>query len=89
MTFGLQDSVLSYQELLFHQVRCCPPSLAPTFQDLVVGLKELVIYPGEMLADLRIMVPALDEHYPSGLFLVEHPYSYEFQAEDLDFPCYH
>ena len=89
MTFGLQNSALGYQELLFHQIKYCPPSLAPDFEDLVVGLKELVNYLGEMLSDLGVIVFAFDEYCLPGLFLTEHPNGCEFQAQNLDFSYYH
>ena len=62
-----------------------PPSLAPDFENSVIGLEELINCLGEMMSDLRVMVSALDEHYPPGLFPTEYPYGCEFQAEDLDY----
>ena len=48
-------------------------------------LGEMVSDHGEMLCDLRVIVPALDEYCPPGLFPAEHPYGCEFQDEDLDY----
>ena len=92
MTVGLEESILGHQELLFHQTEYCPLSLAPDFENSVIGLEglmnclgEMVSDHGEMLCDLGVIVPALDEHYPPGPFPAKRPYGCEFQAEDLDY----
>ena len=78
MTFGLHESIIGHQKLLFHQVRYCPSSLPPSFEKLVAGLQELVNCLGEILSDFGVIVFALDEYCPSGLFLAKHPHGYEF-----------